>query len=184
MRRTKLEGLSGLPGPSVTKVARSICSPWRDGRILKSDHSGRSSRFAAPRGSFERSSGVGRVSVLSDLRIGETGVLVALELPESVQNHLMHMGFVPDARVTALRRAPAGDPTVYAVDGIEIALRRETASAIQMRAAQAQTAPRTGAEIEAAAGSNTVGAKIAPVELAGVPNGASSSLAWLSGVTE
>ena len=35
------------------------------------------------------------------------------------------MGFVPDALVTALSRAPAGDPTVYGVDGMEIALRRE-----------------------------------------------------------
>jgi Fe2+ transport system protein FeoA len=56
-----------------------------------------------------------------------------LDLPESVQNHLMHMGFVPDALVTALRRAPAGDPTVYAVDGMEIALRRETAEAIRIK---------------------------------------------------
>jgi ferrous iron transport protein A len=53
-----------------------------------------------------------------------------------VQNHLMHMGFVPDARVTALRRAPAGDPTVYLVDGMEIALRRETANAIGVRNAE------------------------------------------------
>jgi Fe2+ transport system protein FeoA len=45
----------------------------------------------------------------------------------------MHMGFVPDALVTALRRAPAGDPTVYGVDGMEIALRHETAEAIQMK---------------------------------------------------
>jgi hypothetical protein len=45
----------------------------------------------------------------------------------------MHMGFVPDANVTALRRAPAGDPTVYAIDGMEIALRRETAEAIRIR---------------------------------------------------
>jgi ferrous iron transport protein A len=73
------------------------------------------------------------LSVLSQLSIGESGVLVALDLPESVQNHLMHMGFVPDAHVTALRRAPAGDPTVYAIDGMEIALRIETASAIQVR---------------------------------------------------
>jgi Fe2+ transport system protein FeoA len=56
-----------------------------------------------------------------------------LNLPEAVQNHLMHMGFVPDALVTSLRRAPAGDPTVYEVDGIEIALRRETAQAIGVR---------------------------------------------------
>ncbi len=77
--------------------------------------------------------GVRRLSVLSELKIGESGVLVALDLPESVQNHLMHMGFVPDARVTALRRAPAGDPTVYSIDGMEIALRVETAKSIRVR---------------------------------------------------
>ena len=71
--------------------------------------------------------------MLSELHIGESGILVALDLPESVQNHLMHMGFVPDAHVTALRRAPAGDPTVYGIDGMEIALRIETAKAIRVR---------------------------------------------------
>jgi Fe2+ transport system protein FeoA len=74
------------------------------------------------------------LNVLSELNVGESGVLVALDLPESVQNHLMHMGFVPDALVTVLRRAPAGDPTVYGVDGMEIAIRRETAAALRMRA--------------------------------------------------
>ena len=38
-------------------------------------------------------------------------------------------GFVPDALVTVLRRAPAGDPTVYGIDGMQIALREETAEA-------------------------------------------------------
>jgi Fe2+ transport system protein FeoA len=80
------------------------------------------------------------LSVLSDLNVGESGVLVALDLPESVQNHLMHMGFVPDALVTVLRRAPAGDPTVYGVDGMEIALRHETAEAIRVRAVGAEGA--------------------------------------------
>jgi Fe2+ transport system protein FeoA len=76
---------------------------------------------------------------LSKLNVGDSGVLTALDLPESVQNHLMHMGFVPDALVTVLRRAPAGDPTVYSVDGMEIALRRETAAALQMRPINAET---------------------------------------------
>jgi Fe2+ transport system protein FeoA len=76
------------------------------------------------------------VNVLSELHVGETGVVVSLNLPESVQNHLMHLGFVPDAFVTAMRRAPAGDPTVYLVDGMEIALRRETAKAIGVRNAE------------------------------------------------
>jgi ferrous iron transport protein A len=75
------------------------------------------------------------VNALTDLRIGESAVLVSLDLPDSVQNYLMHMGFVPDAEVTALRRAPAGDPTVYGIDGMEIALRRETAEAIRVRSA-------------------------------------------------
>lgn len=80
--------------------------------------------------------GVPQLSFLSQLNVGETGMLVAIKLPESVQNHLMHMGFVPDARVTALRRAPAGDPTVYGVEGMEIALRHETADGILVRAGE------------------------------------------------
>ena len=85
------------------------------------------------------------MNALTDLRIGESAILVSLDLPDSVQNYLMHMGFVPDAEVTALRRAPAGDPTVYGIDGMEIALRRETAEAIHIRnAAEVVTAPKTG----------------------------------------
>jgi Fe2+ transport system protein FeoA len=86
------------------------------------------------------------VSVLSELKVGESGVLVALDLPESVQNHLMHMGFVPNALVTALRRAPAGDPTVYGVDGMEIALRHETAEAIRVKPADAETLTSSGTD--------------------------------------
>jgi len=64
----------------------------------------------------------------------------------------MHMGFVPDALVTVLRRAPAGDPTVYGIDGMEIALRHETAESIHVRPAQAvdlpQQAPETSELLE------------------------------------
>ena len=105
------------------RMRKRVCNSDRFGRILKCDCSGR--RFEAH--------GVYRVSVLSELSVGQRGVVVALDLPESVQNHLMHMGFVPDALVTTLRRAPAGDPTVYCVDGMEIALRRETAESIRVK---------------------------------------------------
>ena len=67
---------------------------------------------------------------LYQLRVGEAAVIEELELPDAVEHHLMHMGFSPEARVVAVRRAPAGDPTVYAIDGMEIALRRETARGI------------------------------------------------------
>jgi ferrous iron transport protein A len=113
-----------------------VCNSDRIGRILNSDYSGRNYRVLP----FRRPSGVRRLSVLSELQVGQSGILIGLDLPESVQNHLMHMGFVPDAHVTALRRAPAGDPTVYAIDGMEIALRVETAKAIRVRNAEAADA--------------------------------------------
>jgi ferrous iron transport protein A len=116
-----------------------VCNSDRIGRILNSDQSGRSSRILP----FRRVHGVRQVSVLSELNVGESGVVVSLNLPESVQNHLMHMGFVPEALVTSLRRAPAGDPTVYEVDGIEIALRRETAKAIAVRNATGEESLNT-----------------------------------------
>jgi ferrous iron transport protein A len=116
----------------------AVCNSDRNGRILNCDQYGRSLNlgFRLHLLPSRQPMGVRRVSVLSQLHVGESGVLVALDLPESVQNHLMHMGFVPEALVTALRRAPAGDPTVYGVDGMEIALRHETAEAIRVRPAE------------------------------------------------
>ena len=121
----------------ANKIAIAVCGSSPSSRILKYDHSGRSFRILP----FRQPMGVRRVSVLSELKVGESAVLVALDLPDSVQNHLMHMGFVPNALVTALRRAPAGDPTVYFVDGMEIALRHETAEAIRVREPQIDVAP-------------------------------------------
>jgi Fe2+ transport system protein FeoA len=64
---------------------------------------------------------------LSDLAEGAWAVIESLELPAEIQNQLAHLGFMPEAPVTAVRKAPAGDPTVYRIDGAEVALRRETA---------------------------------------------------------
>lgn len=71
----------------------------------------------------------------ADLRPGEGGVLESLDLSEDVARRLMELGFVPGHRVVAAHRAPGGDPRVYRVDGSEIALRRETASHLLLRAA-------------------------------------------------
>ena len=113
----------------ANKIAIAVCGSSPSSRILKYDHSGRSFRILP----FRQPMGVRRVSVLSELKVGASGILVALDLPESVQNHLMHMGFVPDALVTVLRRAPAGDPTVYRIDGVEVGLRNETARHIFLK---------------------------------------------------
>ncbi|MGB7190778.1 MAG: FeoA family protein [Acidobacteriaceae bacterium] len=69
---------------------------------------------------------------MSELRVGTAAVVESLDLPDEIGHHLMHMGFAPEARVVVVRRAPAGDPTVYSIDGFEIALRRETAQFIRV----------------------------------------------------
>ncbi|WP_415198613.1 FeoA family protein [Silvibacterium sp.] len=76
------------------------------------------------------------MKALSELEIGTAAIVEALELPDEVGHHLMHMGFVPDARVIVIRRAPAGDPTVYGIEGFEVALRRDTARSIKVRPAE------------------------------------------------
>ena len=78
-------------------------------------------------------SGAWKLSLLSQLPIGTVAVIESLDLPGEVQHHLMHMGFVPETRVRVVRRAPAGDPTVYSIDGFVVALRRDTAQGIRVR---------------------------------------------------
>ena len=79
------------------------------------------------------------LTALSELKIGRSGIVEGLQLPDEIQHHLMHMGFMPEARVRAVRRAPTGDPTVYAIDGMEVALRRETARWISVRESEEES---------------------------------------------
>ncbi len=78
-----------------------------------------------------------RSASLVDLRQGEQGVLDRLELPDDVSRRLMELGFVPGSPITAAMSAPGGDPRVFRVDGSEIALRRETAACLTIRAISA-----------------------------------------------
>jgi Fe2+ transport system protein FeoA len=70
---------------------------------------------------------------LVDLQLGEAGTIAQISLPPADQQFLMRVGFVPGVQVKFSRRAPMGDPSVYSVDGTEIALRAETASRIMVR---------------------------------------------------
>ena len=70
---------------------------------------------------------------LTDLEVGEAGMIDHILLPPGDQQFLMRVGFVPGVQVRFSRRAPLGDPSVYSVDGTEIALRAETARYIMVR---------------------------------------------------
>ena len=80
------------------------------------------------------------VTVLSEAKVGDSGIVEQIDLPEEVSNYLAHLGFLPGTSVEILRRAPAGDPTVYRIDGVEVGLRNETARHIYLRLTSAPRA--------------------------------------------
>lgn len=72
------------------------------------------------------------MAVLSNLQPGERAHIRGFLLEEDLAQRLMHMGVIAGGLVECVHRAPAGDPTVYRIDGMEIALRRETARQIEI----------------------------------------------------
>ena len=70
---------------------------------------------------------------LTQLKVGQSGILDRLDLPEPDARRLMELGFVPGHSITPAHAAPGGDPRVFRVDGSEVALRRETASRLILR---------------------------------------------------
>jgi Fe2+ transport system protein FeoA len=73
------------------------------------------------------------VTALSSAKVGSAGVVERIDLPDEVSHYLAHLGFLPGTAVEVLRRAPAGDPRVYRIDGVEVGLRNETARHIFLK---------------------------------------------------
>jgi len=72
-------------------------------------------------------------STLCDLALGESGILEEFDMPQSIAEHLMNLGFVPGLEVLVARSGPGGNPRVYRVDGTEVALRRDLSRCIAIR---------------------------------------------------
>lgn len=72
------------------------------------------------------------VLALADLPIGEWAEVVGFDLTEREVEPLLERGVLPECRIANVRRSPSGDPVVE-VDGVMIAMRRETASRIRVR---------------------------------------------------
>jgi len=70
---------------------------------------------------------------LSDLALGESGILEDFDMPQSIAEHLMNLGFVPGLEIMVARSGPGGNPRVYRVDGTEVALRRDLSRCIAVR---------------------------------------------------
>lgn len=69
---------------------------------------------------------------LGRLRMGADGIVVGYSTDVGVRR-FVEMGFVPGTPVTAIRRAPMGDPIEYAVMGSRVSIRRSDADVVLVR---------------------------------------------------
>ena len=70
---------------------------------------------------------------LSELALGESAILEDFDMPQSIAEHLMNLGFIPGLEIVVARSGPGGNPRVYRVDGTEVALRRDLSRRIAVR---------------------------------------------------
>lgn len=70
------------------------------------------------------------------LRPGESGYITGLGERNSQRSRLLDMGLVPGSLITVRAASPFGDPVLVSVRGCELALRREQARSITVRAAR------------------------------------------------
>ncbi len=69
---------------------------------------------------------------LSKLKVGESGVIVAIDIQGAARRRFLDMGLVTGETVKVERVAPLGDPIDFIVKGYHLSLRKNEASQIQV----------------------------------------------------
>ncbi len=71
--------------------------------------------------------------LLTDLRVGQTGVITSLSKQNPLYKRLLDIGFSNGTKIKCLMVSPLGDPKAYLIKGAVIALRKEDANSISVR---------------------------------------------------
>ena len=72
---------------------------------------------------------------LKDLKIGESGVVLAVGGEKVLRRRLLEMGITPRTTITVKKAAPMGDPIELLLRGYVLSLRLEDAEKITVEAA-------------------------------------------------
>ncbi len=73
-----------------------------------------------------------KVKSLSELKVGETGVIKRVKGEEVLKKRLLTMGAIPGTQVRVEKVAPLGDPMEISLKGFHLSLRREEAQNIEV----------------------------------------------------
>ncbi|MGI5891724.1 MAG: FeoA family protein [Bacillota bacterium] len=71
---------------------------------------------------------------LSDLHIGQKGIITSIELPLKIRRKFTDMGLTIGVEVIMRNKAPLGDPLWLEVRGYDLTLRKSEAEKIHVRA--------------------------------------------------
>ena len=70
------------------------------------------------------------IVTLADVKVGEKGVVEALQGHGNIQHRLVDMGVVKGSHISVVKKAPLGDPIEVNVKGCALALRMNEAAMI------------------------------------------------------
>lgn len=72
--------------------------------------------------------------LLSELSVGETGIVKSIAGEGKLRRRLFDMGVTPGADVLLKKKAPLGDPLEITIRGYELTLRQSEAACVTMEA--------------------------------------------------
>ena len=70
--------------------------------------------------------------LLSELSVGETGIVKSVAGEGKLRRRLFDMGVTPGAQVTMRKKAPLGDPIEVTLRGYELTLRKVEAACVEV----------------------------------------------------
>lgn len=73
-----------------------------------------------------------KIVSLADMKVGQSGIVEALEGRGNIQHRLVDMGVVKGSRISVFKKAPLGDPVEVKIKGCAMVLRMNEAAMISV----------------------------------------------------
>ena len=71
-------------------------------------------------------------TTLADLPLGQTATIRDIDASTPAGNRLLELGFIPGTPITAIQRAPMGDPATFQIRGYRIGLRHSESALVSI----------------------------------------------------
>lgn len=69
---------------------------------------------------------------LSDMQIGNKGIITKLNVNENIKRRLQDLGLIEGTRIECILKSPFNDPSAYLIRGALIAIRKEDGQNIEV----------------------------------------------------